>query len=83
MLIGRRPLRSVAFLGGTGLAAGFAKARADMRAGRATRQPPPVAPADLVTALRDLQGLKDQGVLTPEEFAAAKRKVLGSAPERA
>lgn len=47
-------------------------------------QPPrvePTAPAsgsDLATDLQDLAALKAQGVLTDEEFAAAKRKLLGT-----
>ena len=32
---------------------------------------------DLTTELRHLAGLKNQGVLTEEEFAAAKAKLLG------
>ncbi|QSE91176.1 SHOCT domain-containing protein [Rhodococcus pseudokoreensis] len=42
--------------------------------------PPPPAPAggDLVSRLQELAGLKEAGVLTDEEFAAAKAKLLGS-----
>lgn len=44
--------------------------------------PEPVAPApppaDLVTQLRELAGLKDQGILTQEEFDAQKARILGS-----
>ncbi len=50
--------------------------------------PPPAAPApapamapaqsDLVAQLTDLAGLRDQGILTEEEFAAQKAKILGS-----
>ena len=40
--------------------------------------PPPPAPApDPIERLRELAGLRDQGVLTEAEFAAAKAKVLG------
>ena len=49
--------------------------------------PPPPAPAaaapaaggqtDLVSKLTELKGLKDAGVLTDEEFEAAKAKLLG------
>ncbi|HEX4520857.1 MAG TPA: SHOCT domain-containing protein [Gaiellaceae bacterium] len=43
--------------------------------------PPPPAPAapagnDMVTRLKELQTLKDQGVLTDAEFEAAKAKVI-------
>jgi hypothetical protein len=44
--------------------------------------PPPAAPAaggeDRVEQLKELAALKDQGVLTEEEFAAEKAKVLAS-----
>jgi hypothetical protein len=41
--------------------------------------PPPVAPAedDTITRLKELAQLKEQGVLTDEEFAAQKARVLG------
>ncbi len=37
----------------------------------------PAAPADLATELSRLKALKDQGVLTDEEFQKAKAKLLG------
>ena len=42
--------------------------------------PPPEAPsaADPIQRLKDLAALKDQGILTEEEFAAQKAKILGS-----
>jgi hypothetical protein len=42
--------------------------------------PPPAAPAgggDVLQQLKDLGDLKAQGVLTPEEFEAQKRRILG------
>jgi hemolysin activation/secretion protein len=44
--------------------------------------PPPAAPAppaedDLVGRIQQLAGLRDAGVLSEEEFAAAKGKLLG------
>jgi hypothetical protein len=42
--------------------------------------PPPVAAApasDPIAQLKDLAALKEQGVLTDEEFAAQKAKILG------
>ena len=43
-------------------------------------QPPPPQPAgeDRVTQLKELAGLRDQGVLTEQEFAAEKARILGS-----
>jgi hypothetical protein len=42
--------------------------------------PPPAAPsqADMITQLKQLGELRDNGVLTEEEFAAQKAKVLGT-----
>ena len=43
--------------------------------------PPAAAPApanDMVAQLRSLAELRDQGILTEEEFAAQKAKILGS-----
>jgi hypothetical protein len=44
--------------------------------------PPPAAPAapasgDVVQQLKDLAELKNQGILTEEEFAAQKARILG------
>jgi hypothetical protein len=43
-------------------------------------QPAPAQPAggDVVAQLKGLADLRDQGVLTEEEFAAQKAKILGS-----
>jgi hypothetical protein len=47
-------------------------------------QPPPVAPApvadtgDMIAQLKELAGLKEAGVLTEDEFAAQKARILGS-----
>ncbi len=48
-------------------------------------QPPPAAPQaaesgtdDMIAQLKELAKLKDAGVLTEEEFAAQKAKILGS-----
>jgi Short C-terminal domain len=40
--------------------------------------PPPPAGEDRVTQLKELAGLRDQGVLTEQEFAAEKARILGS-----
>jgi hypothetical protein len=45
-------------------------------------QPPPTAPGngatDPIAQLKQLAELKDQGILTEQEFAAQKAKILGS-----
>jgi hypothetical protein len=41
--------------------------------------PAPAAPAaDPIQQLKDLAALKEQGILTDDEFAAQKAKILGS-----
>jgi hypothetical protein len=50
---------------------------------QAAAQPAPAAPApepqvDMVAQLKELAELKDAGILTEEEFAAQKAKILGS-----
>jgi len=71
----RRPLMTATMIGGTGFAAGQAAAR------RSARAPAPAPPAsageaDLVTQLKQLAELRDKGSLSPEEFDAAKKKLL-------
>ena len=38
--------------------------------------PAPEPPADMISQLRELAALKDDGILTEEEFAAQKAKLL-------
>ena len=40
--------------------------------------PPPAPAADPIQQLKDLAALKEQGVLTEEEFAAQKAQILGA-----
>lgn len=45
------------------------------------QEPPPAPPAaapDPIERLKELAALKDQGILTDEEFAAQKAKLLGT-----
>jgi Short C-terminal domain len=78
-----RPLRRAPMmLGGVGFQAGLDEARRkQLEARRQTRVRAPQAPAasgaDVVEQLKDLKALLDDGVLSPEEFQMAKRKVLG------
>jgi hypothetical protein len=41
-------------------------------------EPEPAPQQDMVQQLKDLAELRDQGVLTEEEFAAQKARILGS-----
>lgn len=46
--------------------------------GYADAPPPPAPPADPIAQLKELAALKEQGILTDEEFAAQKAKILGA-----
>ena len=65
-------------LGGVGFQAGLDEARrrqieAERQAATRAHAPRP----DVVEQLKDLKALHDNGVLSPDEFRAAKRMVLG------
>ena len=66
-------------LGGVGFQAGVDKARRErIEAQRQAAARAPAAPApDVVGQLKGLKALQDDGVLSPEEFQMAKRKLLG------
>jgi Short C-terminal domain len=57
-------------------------AEQDPQQGGYSQAPPPAAPepasVDPVAQLKELGELRDSGVLTEEEFAAQKAKILGS-----
>ena len=65
-------------LGGVGFQVGLDEARRkQLEAQRqAVVRTQPARP-DVVEQLKDLKALHDDGVLSPEEFQMAKRKVLG------
>jgi Short C-terminal domain len=62
-------------LGGVGFQAGLDRARLKRLQARQQAQAPPKR--DDLAQLEDLKALLDDGALSPEEFALAKRKVLG------
>ena len=67
-------------LGGVGFQAGLDEARrkgAERQAVLHAPQAPAAPEPDVVEQLKGLKALRDDGVLTPEEFQRAKRKVLG------
>jgi len=69
-------------LGGVGFQVGLDEARRkQLAAQRQAVVHAPQAPAaltpDIVEQLKGLKALHDDGVLSPEEFQMAKRKVLG------
>jgi Short C-terminal domain len=61
-------------LGGVGFQAGLDEARAKQMEARWQVRAAPTR--DVVEQLKDLKALHDEGVLSPEEFRLAKRKVL-------
>jgi len=69
-------------LGGVGFQVGLDEAERkraeEARRAAAEAASPPVAAADVIDQLERLRVLLDDGVLTPEEFGLAKRKILGS-----
>jgi hypothetical protein len=67
-------------LGGVGFQAGLdeaRRARIDKQRQAAVRAAPTPAASGVVTQLTDLTALLDDGVLRPQEFGIAKRKMLG------
>jgi hypothetical protein len=76
-----KPLRCAPMmLGGVGYQVGLDEVRRkQLDAQRQAALRAPAAPTvDIVAQLKDLKALQDDGVLSPEEFQAAKRRVLGS-----
>ena len=65
-------------LGGVGFQAGLDEARRKQLAAQqqAAAQAPAAPAPDVVSQLKGLKTLRDDGALTPEEFEMAKRKVL-------
>lgn len=56
-----------------------AQTNQEQEAAPAPAPAPAAAPEqDTITQLKELAALKDQGILTEEEFAAQKAKILGS-----
>ena len=65
-------------LGGVGFQYGLDEAQRKQDAVRRQAAVAQAAPGrDVVEQLKDLKVLLDDGVLSPEEFRSAKRKVLG------
>ena len=70
-----RPLRRAPMmLGGVGFQVGLDEVRRKQLAAQAAQAAPG---PDIVQQLKELKALLDEGVLSPEEFGAAKRTVLG------
>ena len=63
-------------LGGVGFQAGLDEARRKQLDAQRQARPPAAPRPDVVEQLKDLKTLHDDGVLSPEEFQMAKRKVL-------
>ena len=78
MLLRPRPLLRAGMLGGAVFMGQRSQIRAAERARAAPPPPPPPEPVDVVSRLRELKGLLDSGALTPEEFDAAKQRLLST-----
>jgi Short C-terminal domain len=90
MMRRRRPLLRGAMVGGAGYMAGKSAARRGaqeeqqeqrlegLESQQAPAGPPPGGlGTDTIEQLKQLAGLRDSGVLTPEEFDREKQKLLG------
>jgi hypothetical protein len=74
----RRAVARTAVIGGAAYAAGKHAAASNEPAAAPAQPEPAAAPAaDPIEQLKQLNELREQGVLTEEEFAAEKRKLLG------
>jgi hypothetical protein len=86
----RRPIArmaTTAVVAGTAAHMGAKSAQRSAEADQAQANPPDAAPADeappeaaespQIQELRQLAALKDQGILTEEEFSAKKAQILG------
>jgi len=60
---------------GATVVVGLARRQAKAQQAAAGR---PAAPADLIAQLKELADLKEQGILTEEEFTAQKARILGA-----
>jgi hypothetical protein len=76
----RRAIGSAAAAGGAAYYAAKrgASASEEEQAREADQEVPPDPAADPVEQLKELAELREQGILTDEEFAAEKKKLLGS-----
>ena len=78
-VIVRRPrLLGAALVGGLGFAAGRASKRSAPADSSAPQAGPAASSPELTARLKELADLHGSGVLTDEEFAAAKAKLIGS-----
>jgi hypothetical protein len=61
-----------------GTGSGGVSRRQQAKAGQATGAPAERNSADTIAQLKELAALKEQGVLTEEEFTAQKARILGT-----
>ena len=78
--LGRTVARTAVIAGTATAVSGHVARRQDARhqqqaANQAVHQPPP-APVDVAEELQKFAALRDQGILTEEEFAAQKARLL-------
>ena len=76
-LIGTMARTTIVVGTGTAVAGGLSRRQQARAQGAEAGQPAALA-ADPIARLKELAALKEQGILTEEEFAAQKARILGS-----
>ncbi len=74
--VGGRWVLARAGVGG-GVAYTAAKHRSQTRRQQHADRDRPIEPADAIEQIKELSELREQGILTEEEFTAEKKKLLG------
>ena len=78
MVLGHRSARRRGMVMGAAMASSRSRKQQAAAPAPAQAAPAPSAPADTtVEQIKQLAGLRDQGILTEEEFSSKKKKLLG------
>ena len=78
MVLGHRSARRRGMVMGAAMASSRSRKQQAAAPAPAQATPAPSAPADTtVEQIKQLAGLRDQGILTEEEFSSKKKKLLG------
>ena len=77
-LIGTMARTTIVVGTGTAVAGGLSRRQQARAQGAEAGQPAAALAADPIARLKELAALKEQGILTEEEFAAQKARILGS-----
>ena len=78
MVLGHRSARRRGMVMGAAMASSRSRKQQAAAPAPAQAAPAPSAPSDTtVEQIKQLAGLRDQGILTEEEFSSKKKKLLG------